>query len=338
MKDILLIYNPKAGDTTFRFSLDRFIEIFSDKNWEIRVFRCSDIGSAAAYLSETDLSSTQAIFAAGGSGTINEIVGAMIRRGIQLPLGIIPAGTQNEVARRLGFGNDLEQNLKALSKMETLKVSVASCMDRFFVDEISAGTVAALTHTSPEMKNTFGTLANYMMSVTAIKKLRKMKLQVEAGEKRYTGKFQYFAVINTDLRKDPRKNTGLFTLVASKKASYGVENKYLLDESEENGIINNKALRIVGSEFSIIPGEEEGAIITQVDGDLGPSLPLNIHVLHEALEVVYDAEGLERRLNKKTRGKKIEEANDEIKEEILSDPSDASEEDPITETDSEKEE
>ena len=333
MKDILLIYNPKAGDTTFRFSLDRFIEIFSAKNWEIRVFRCSNVGSAAAYLSETDLSSTQAIFAAGGSGTINEIVGAMILRGVKLPLGIIPAGTQNEVARKLGFSNDLEQNLKALSKMETIKVNVASCMDRFFVDEISAGTVAALTHTSPEMKNTFGTLANYMMSVTAIKKLRKMKLQIESGEKRYTGKFQYFAVINTDLRKDPRKNSGMFTLIASKKASYGVENKYLYDEAEENGVINNKALRIVGSEFSVIPGEEEGHIVTQVDGDLGPSLPLEIKVLHEALEVVYDAEGLEKRLARKNRGKKIEEANDEIKEEILSESDDS--EDESIETESE---
>jgi len=44
MKDILLIYNPKAGDTTFRFSLDRFIEIFSEKQWEIRVFRSRRAG------------------------------------------------------------------------------------------------------------------------------------------------------------------------------------------------------------------------------------------------------------------------------------------------------
>ncbi len=315
MEDVILIYNPKAGDTTFRFSLDRFIEIFSEKNWEIRVFRCSNTGSAAEYLKGTDLSSTKAIFAAGGTGTINEIVGAMISKGIHLPLGIIPAGTQNGVARKLGFGNDLEQNLKALSKMETLKLDVASCMDRCFVDEISAGTVAALTHTSPEMKNTFGSLANYMMSVTALKKLRKMKLQIESGEKRYTGKFQYFAVINTDLRKDPRKNTGKFTLVASKKASYGVENKYLYDESEGNGIINNKALRIVSEDFSILPAPDEGEVVTQIDGDIGPTLPLEIHVLREALEVVYNSEGLEKQLLRKTRGKKIEDETDEITEE-----------------------
>ena len=50
MKNILLIYNPKAGDTTFRFSLDRFIEIFSEKGYEVRVFRSRVPGDMAEYI------------------------------------------------------------------------------------------------------------------------------------------------------------------------------------------------------------------------------------------------------------------------------------------------
>ena len=160
MKNIILIYNPKAGDTTFRFSLDRFIEIFSEKDYEVRVFRSRMPGDMATFLEQTDFHDTEAVMVAGGTGTINEVVGAMIRQKIDLPVGIVPAGTENEYARYLGFNGELEDNLKALFAMTEITVDVGRVGDSYFVDSLCVGTLSTISAVSSEMRNAFGKMAN----------------------------------------------------------------------------------------------------------------------------------------------------------------------------------
>ena len=290
MKNIILIYNPKAGDTTFRFSLDRFIEIFSEKDYEVRVFRSRMPGDMATFLEQTDFHDTEAVMVAGGTGTINEVVGAMIRQKIDLPVGIVPAGTENEYARYLGFNGELEDNLKALFAMTEITVDVGRVGDSYFVDSLCVGTLSTISAVSSEMRNAFGKMANYMKGVVSINKLKSMKLQIETGDKRYTGVFTSFIIANEAIRKPGPLSTGKYTLIATRSTKLGREFRYLEKDYPEGqtilrknvisavdgiGEVEKGVLRLTGHDFKIrimdddtLPNEDALYVLFKADEKL----------------------------------------------------------------------
>jgi diacylglycerol kinase (ATP) len=287
VRDIILIYNPKAGDTYFRFSLDRFIEVFSEKEYEIRVFRSRRAGDMAAYLEECDLSLTQAIFIAGGNGSINEVVNAMMRIGSKIPIGVIPAGVENDFAKSLGFGADLEENLKALAVMDAVAVDVARVNDQYFVNLCSAGTFTSLTNVSSDMKNTFGRLAYYVKGLGALTKIRKMNLHIETEQASYEGVYAFLMLINAKIQRERKDIVGLtdgkYDLLAIKNAGIADIARIFLKVIKREPIDNKNALHLQGDYFKISAKDCIETIETEVDGEKGPSLPLEVKVYRGAL-------------------------------------------------------
>lgn len=315
MNNIILIYNPKAGDASFRFSLDRFIEIFSEKDLEVRIFRSKVPGDMAEYLEQTDFRHTQAIMVAGGTGTVNEVVGAMMRQKIDLPVGIVPAGTENEYARWLGFDGDLEENLKSLFAMIETTVDIGRIGDNYFVDSLGAGTFSSISSVSSDARNAFGKMANYMKGAVSIQKLKPMKLQIESGDKRYTGVFSSFILANEAIRKYGPLSTGTFTLIATKSNKLGREFKYLRKDYPKGetlvrkdtvitdgvGEVEKGVLRIPGKHFLIRVLDEDNPVRTQIDGERGPALPAEVEILPHALRVYYNPVSRQERFEKKQR-------------------------------------
>jgi diacylglycerol kinase (ATP) len=62
------------------------------------------------------------IVVAGGDGTIDSVVGAMV--GKEAVLGIIPTGTRNNVAFNLGIGDDIPKSVALLRRGRRLKIDV----------------------------------------------------------------------------------------------------------------------------------------------------------------------------------------------------------------------
>ena len=62
------------------------------------------------------------IVVAGGDGTIDSVVGAMV--GKEVTLGIVPTGTRNNVAFNLGIGEDIPKSVALLRQGHRLKIDV----------------------------------------------------------------------------------------------------------------------------------------------------------------------------------------------------------------------
>ena len=107
-KDILLLYNPKAGDTFFRFELERFLNVFGDMGCTVRIFRSQYIGDMAACIRRSNMDELGLIIAAGGDGktttTIN-LAACMAERGQRvLVIDFDPQGNTTS-----GFGIDKDR-------------------------------------------------------------------------------------------------------------------------------------------------------------------------------------------------------------------------------------
>ena len=106
------------------------------------------------------------IIAAGGDGTLNEVVhGLMDLSEFERPnLGVVPLGTANDFAAGCGIPRDPAKALALCTKGEAVPVDVGKANDHWFINAASSGFGAEITAiTSPELKRLLGPAAYTVM-------------------------------------------------------------------------------------------------------------------------------------------------------------------------------
>ncbi|MGL4324695.1 MAG: lipid kinase, partial [Beijerinckiaceae bacterium] len=113
----------------------------------------------------------QAIVAAGGDGTMNAVIDAVIETG--LPLGVLPMGTANDLARTLHLPLDLGEAARVIAAGHTRAVDVGVANGETFFNVASIGLSAELAQDlTAERKKRFGKLA---YAITALKVLARAR-------------------------------------------------------------------------------------------------------------------------------------------------------------------
>jgi diacylglycerol kinase family enzyme len=96
--DLVVIYNAQAGDSAWPAS--RVSRVLREAGHRARIVdREEDWPAALA-------SEPEAFVAAGGDGTVHEVIRTVAKRGSGVPVAILPIGTANNVAHSLGYGVD----------------------------------------------------------------------------------------------------------------------------------------------------------------------------------------------------------------------------------------
>jgi diacylglycerol kinase (ATP) len=120
---VKLIFNPGSGQPGE--SPQQLVSILSDmQTWQIvpEVFIVKPDSSLEEVVHRAISSGIRLIVVAGGDGTIDSVVGAMI--GSEAALGVIPTGTRNNVAFNLGITGDIASSVALLRKGRRLKIDV----------------------------------------------------------------------------------------------------------------------------------------------------------------------------------------------------------------------
>src|SRR5690554_4986658 len=106
MKRALFVYNPKSGQRVVPNRIDSIIERFMEKNILLQPYRIDNRTHENVYhLLRND--PYDMLIVSGGDGTINSIINIMLKGNINLPVGLIPSGTCNDLARSLSIPDDL---------------------------------------------------------------------------------------------------------------------------------------------------------------------------------------------------------------------------------------
>jgi len=77
------------------------------------------------------------IVAVGGDGTVNEIARPLV--GQAIPMGIVPSGSGNGLARHLKIPIDITKAIELLNKLKTKKIDTVEVNDQFFVSIAGVG-------------------------------------------------------------------------------------------------------------------------------------------------------------------------------------------------------
>jgi diacylglycerol kinase (ATP) len=114
----VLIYNPVArGLVRRQDSLQRTIGALARQDIKAELVATTGPGSASGQVKRAIEDGCDLVLAAGGDGTINEVANGMLQTGV--PLGILPGGTANVLAREMGMSTHPD---RVASQLRTMKV------------------------------------------------------------------------------------------------------------------------------------------------------------------------------------------------------------------------
>lgn len=159
-----VILNPKAGTASDAHDLATALRRFG----EVQLDTTDAPGSAKALTQAALAAGATLVIAAGGDGTINEVVNGLAQDFGQARLGIIPLGTGNDFARSIQLPTDLEAAIETLMAARTKALDVVRVTSddvRFFIN-VSAGGFSGLLDekATAAVKRTWGPLA-YLRAV-----------------------------------------------------------------------------------------------------------------------------------------------------------------------------
>jgi len=152
VRDALLIVNPAARGG--RSAEQVALKACARAGITVRVERTTAAGDAARIAAAAEGSNP--ILVLGGDGTIMEVVGAVVGRGVAV--GILPGGTGNQLARHLGIPLHVGKAVRALAGATPRPLDLGQLADgRYFSLTAGFGLDAAMIDgASPAAKRRFG--------------------------------------------------------------------------------------------------------------------------------------------------------------------------------------
>src|SRR5436309_12152770 len=228
------------------------------------------------------------IVAAGGDGTINEVVNGLA--GASVTLGLLPIGTMNVFATELGLPvHDLELCWSIVKSNSTRSVDLPKANQKFFVQLAGVGLDAQVVKkTSSQLKRNLRPLS-YVISAAQIAARQPPRLLIQSEDasieegsfvlvgngRLYGGPLPFFkhAVIDD----------GLLDVIVFKRLGYLEIIKYLQD------VVFSSDIRVSEIEYfqtSRLRVESEQSVPVEVDADLVGNCPVECSLHERSLRVL----------------------------------------------------
>ena len=290
MRKAILVYNPLSGA---RFIVNKLGYIF-DKFQSIGVL-------VQPYILEFDKTHEllytlkneeyEFIMAAGGDGTINYVANVLMQSGLNIPLGVIPAGTCNDFATCIGVSASFDTNIDVILKGKIKHVDIGLLnKEKYFLNTYAGGAFADISFkTDNELKKNLGAFAYYIKALSEVANIRSFKLTINTDEGEIKEDAILFFITNgkniggfTNIVKKASITDGMMDIVVLKECSHidliGLFFKVL------NGTIDdNPNVIIFRFKKCFISANRE--IVSTVDGEKGDSLPVVVEFINKGLKV-----------------------------------------------------
>lgn len=235
------------------------------------------------------------VLAAGGDGTINEVVEGMVNSTV--PLGILPAGTANVLAAELGIGLDMMAAAERVPACIPQRISVGrlfhtngGLQSRYFLLMAGVGFDAQIVYNiSASLKTKLGKGAYWIGGLSQLgRKLEEFQVEVEdrvvtcsfaliSKVRNYGGNFQIAR--NTSLLDDH------FEVVLFEGRNSVRYLKYLAGIAARR-VSGMAGVSVVRSQKVLLSASPETRVYIQVDGEYAGRLPAKVEIVSDALTLL----------------------------------------------------
>lgn len=197
-RKILLIVNPNAGKEGYRTSLTEILRVFCEAGCEPTVF-FTKYSMHAAEIVVNNCNNYDLIVCLGGDGTLSEVSAGVMMSARKLPIGYIPLGTANDVARTLGLSSKPVEAARNILTGSPFPFDIGKFgQDRFFTYIAAFGAFTEVSYATPsELKHSLGHLAYMLEAAKSITKITATHALIEYDNGVLEDDFIFGAISNS---------------------------------------------------------------------------------------------------------------------------------------------
>lgn len=291
----MIIVNPSSGKEEALAYVRNVEEILHSKGYGVTLKETAKELDATRFCIAACEEHYDLVVSIGGDGTLHETINGLIDQ-VHLPkLGVVPLGTVNDFARALQIPLDPEQAVRTLTSSRVKNVDIGRLNDQWFVNVVAAGSLAeSLSAVTSEDKSRLGALA-----------------YVKEGVKELTGHTAHSLVVHYD--QNVWEGESLLFLAALTNSVGGFE-KLAPDAAVDDGLLHCYIIQdlnifnTITAGISLLLGNlkkhkdviyfsakkvsvhSAEPIRTNVDGEEGPSLPIQLQIIPRHLQVIVPEE------------------------------------------------
>lgn len=291
MTKALLIVNPSSGGEEAKKYEDQATQKLHSLFDEVIVKHTEEAGDAIDFAKEAAQEKIDSVFAMGGDGTVNEAISGLAEEEFRPNFGFFPLGTVNDLARALNLPLDPEEAIANLDLTRTKSLDVGKLNDQYFMNVVAIGTIPeSINDVDVEDKTKFGKLAYFISGIKNV-------IGTESYDFELTIDGEAQAVTSTTIIIGLTNSVGGFEqLLSDAQVDDGkMHLLYLKDESLLDTVKSLPDLLTGVKETTDNVGYvtftkgtiavKEKTLGTNVDGDEGPELPIDVAVLPGHLTV-----------------------------------------------------
>ena len=198
---VLLIMNPASGAFQQKSSMYEIVSVFTRAGCVPMTLMTGGAGDAISFI-QTYSNCNDFVVCCGGDGTFSETVTGMMSLPPEkrIPIGFIPAGSTNDVARTIGIpmGN-IKKAARFIVSGDNFHHDVGGFGDdRYFSYVASFGAFTRVSWQTPRsQKRIFGHMAYLMNGVLALGDIKPWPVHVECDGFSEDGEYAFGAVTNS---------------------------------------------------------------------------------------------------------------------------------------------
>ncbi len=292
-----IILNPSSGRETARSNIENVLSYLAmkgsieraDINYTAKRF------DAMNFAIDTNPEEYDMLIAAGGDGTINEVVTGIMRSEIDIPVAIYNSGTVNDFATINHLPSSPADFARMLEDPEFVRVDCGKAGDSYFMNVLAGGSFADVVYNvQPDLKTALGPVAYWISAMKDIPSLNSSQhITIHNGDETIETDAVMFFVSNTS------SVGGFRNLMSRADVTDGLLDVMVLKKMERTEIMplfgkiivgdhinSDKVIYFQATDFSIEAPEAESTITLDLDGEKGPSLPIRISCVPRAINLV----------------------------------------------------
>lgn len=284
MKKFFLIYNKDSGSDNTSSILTDIIPAYQEKGIIITSF-CLNIGVKDDFLPTLRNDDYSGILISGGDGTIQSVISFLLKNGIDLPIGLIPSGTCNDLANSLSLPkNTKDAALVPLrNEIKTIDIGLIG-EDNFFFSSCAGGYFMpdAVDNAPNFFKKVAKKFAYYARAALRFNRFKPFALDITIDGVKHEFKAMMFGIATGsqiagfgNLLKSAELDDGLLDVFIIDNCSYLHAHRIIIDIIRGKFTSHKRVHYFKGTSIKI---EGSDSVPVVFDGEEGNRLPLEISI------------------------------------------------------------
>lgn len=293
----ILFYHKAAGQGNIYKELGQVTENLTQLCDDLTIKLSKEEGQIKSYCKEiaenNHVSSFDVFFILGGDGTLNELINGVVENNLQIPIGVLPGGTFNDLTKTLNLSQKPMQASQDLLNSQIKSFDVLDVNGTYALNFAGIGLmVQNAENVESNQKELFGKFSYVFSTIKTVSNPEIYNYRLIADGKEYSGETSMILVANGQNvggskipLEDLSPNDGKMNIFIFDRQNFSIINDFFKVKDSMNWNEISESITHISCESASLETDPHAKL--DIDGEILFETPVDIKLLKDQVKLLY---------------------------------------------------